>query len=227
MRQECERERKHERYSQRSARGDKIEAVRLSRSIALLLVFGSHLGLQCSLAGAAGRADYGSDITGRPISTLAPPGVQTIVLFFIASDCPVSNRYFPEMERLRHQFSARGVKFYYVYPNVTETPASIRAHEQAYAPGQADLPTLTDPRGELARLTGAHTTPEASVLLQESGHPRAVYVGRIDNRYLSLGQERPAATEHDLAQAISAALDHRPVPAPGGPAVGCSIVQTR
>src|ERR1035438_1564352 len=46
----------------------------------------------------------------------------------------------------------------------------------------------------------------------------------IDDRYFSIGQERPQPQQHDLEAAISAALADKPVPQSGGPPVGCSIV---
>jgi hypothetical protein len=185
------------------------------------------LALSSAWSGAAPASAYGNDLAGHPVASLGPPGARALVLFFIASDCPVSNRYFPEMERLRHAFTSQGVAFYYVYPNLTETAGSIHAHQAAFAAGAASLPTLTDPRQELARLTGARTTPEAAILVPAPSGLHTVYAGRIDNRYLSIGQERPSATRHDLEEAITAVLAHRPVPAPGGPPVGCAIVNTR
>jgi hypothetical protein len=53
---------------------------------------------------------------------------------------------------------------------------------------------------------------------------REVYRGRIDDRYLSIGQERPQPQQHDLEAAISATLADKPVPQSGGPPIGCSIV---
>ncbi len=182
------------------------------------------LALTGARSGAAPAAAYGSDLSGHPVAQLAPSGSRAVVLFFIASDCPVSNRYLPEMERLRRLFASHGVAFYYVYPNLSETQGSIRAHQAAFAGGRSALPSLTDPRQELAHLTGARTTPEAAILLPSPAGWHTVYAGRIDNRYLALGQERPAATRHDLEEAITAALAHRNVPAPGGPTVGCAIV---
>jgi hypothetical protein len=70
----------------------------------------------------------------------------------------------------------------------------------------------------------ATITPEAAVFLPAGANLREVYRGRIDDRYLELGRERPAATRHDLEQAILAVLANHPVPPPGGPTVGCSIV---
>jgi hypothetical protein len=46
----------------------------------------------------------------------------------------------------------------------------------------------------------------------------------VDDRYFSLGRERPQAGRHDLEAAIRAAVAGKPVPQPGGPPVGCSVV---
>lgn len=148
---------------------------------------------------------------------------RAVVFYFIASDCPVSNRLLPEMLRIEHEFAARGVRFLFIYPNSNETPATIRAHRAAFGLGPLDR-TLTDPHETLARLTGANVTPEAAVLIVEGKTLKPVYTGRIDDRYLSLGTERPAATRHDLEDALAAILANRPVPAPGGPPVGCAFM---
>ena len=146
---------------------------------------------------------------------------RAIVLFFVASDCPVSNRQLPEMLRIEREFVGHRVRFYFVYPNTTETAATIRAHRTAYAIHQN---TLADPRGIYARLSGANVTPEAAVLIPAGPALKTVYAGRIDDRYLSLGSERPVATRHDLEAAITAALANHPVPPPGGPPVGCAFM---
>jgi hypothetical protein len=56
------------------------------------------------------------------------------------------------------------------------------------------------------------TTPEAAVFRSNGDVLREVYRGRIDDRYLSIGQERPQPQQHDLEAAISAALAGKPVP---------------
>ncbi len=84
--------------------------------------------------------------------------------------------------------------------------------------------TVLDPTQSLTHLAHARLTPEAAILIFASGQWHEVYLGRIDDRYLSLGTERPGATRHDLEEAIRAVLEHRPVPPPGGPAVGCAIM---
>jgi hypothetical protein len=56
------------------------------------------------------------DLDGRPV-TLADPGSRAVVLFFAASDCPISNRYVPEMQRLARQVEPLGVRVWFVYSN--------------------------------------------------------------------------------------------------------------
>jgi thiol-disulfide isomerase/thioredoxin len=152
---------------------------------------------------------------------------RAIVLYFIASDCPISNRLLPEMLRIEQTFAAQRVRFFFVYPNSTETRATIAAHRAAYGIGRKigrKDTVLTDPGETLARLAGANTTPEAAILIPEGKTLKAVYSGRIDDRSISLGTERPAATRHDLADALAAVLAGRPVPPPGGPPVGCAFM---
>lgn len=146
---------------------------------------------------------------------------RAIVLYFIASDCPISNRTLPEMIRIEREFSSRRVRFYFVYPNTTETPATIRAHRSDY--GIPESAILADSHQSLAKLASANTTPEAAILIADHQSLNPIYTGRIDDRYISLGTERPAATHHDLETAITAVLANHPVPPPGGPPVGCAF----
>jgi hypothetical protein len=170
------------------------------------------------LSSAAPQSSAPRRQTGLPF---AAGDARAVVLYFIASDCPVSNRLLPEMLRIEREFAARRVRFFFVYPNSTETEATIRAHRIAFG---IEHNTLTDPLETLAKLTAANVTPEAAVLVPNGSALRPVYTGRIDNRYLSLGTERPAATRHDLEDALAAVLAGRPVPQPGGPPVGCAFM---
>jgi AhpC/TSA family len=134
------------------------------------------------------------------------------VFIFVRADCPISNRYAPEIQRLYREFSPRGVAFSIVYP----APGEARHHAKEYGlPGSIVL----DPEHKLAKKADIHTTPEAAVFVED----RLVYHGRIDDRYLSLSKARANATTHDLEAAVAAALDGKPVPQASGPAVGCAI----
>ncbi len=66
-------------------------------------------------------------------------------------------------------------------------------------------------------------TPEVA-LFDAAG--RLAYLGRIDDRYVDFGVDRPAPATHDLAEALDAVLAGRPVAVPRTHAVGCAIVRT-
>ena len=163
----------------------------------------------------------GTDLSGHPVEQLAPAGTKAVVLFFAASDCPISNRYIPEIERLAREFAPQGVAFWWVYPNPTDTAEVVRQHQQQFNfHGQIVL----DSDQRITQMAHATMTPEVALFVPASPQLREVYLGRVDDRYIALGQERPAATKHDLEDAVHAVLAHQPVLKPGGPAVGCAIV---
>lgn len=166
------------------------------------------------------------DLSGEPIIDLAGSGIRVVVLIFASSDCPISNRYVPEVARLSKEFAGSDAshpeaRIWWVFPNPGDTAAVVLRHKSEFDIGEN---VLLDPRQTLVQRAHVAITPEAAVFLVHGGDLDEVYRGRIDDRYLSLGQERPQASRHDLEDAIRAALAGRPVPQPGGPAVGCSIV---
>lgn len=140
------------------------------------------------------------------------------VLIFVSTDCPVSNRYAPEIQRLYKEFGPRGVRFQLVYPNPADDQPAVRKHLLDY--GYPPAIGVLDPTHALVKSAEATVTPEAAVF---DGQARLVYRGRIDDRFVELLRERPAATTHDLRDALRAMLSGRPVTAARTQAVGCFI----
>ena len=149
------------------------------------------------------------------------PGTTATVFLFTSSDCPVSNRYAPEFRRLYEAFGPRGVRFWLVYPNPADSPATVRQHlgDFAYPMG-----ALRDSEHLLVKRMKATVTPEAAVF---DTRGRLTYRGRIDDRYARLGLVRPAPTRHDLEDALTSTLAGRPVAQPVTQAVGCFIADLR
>ena len=173
----------------------------------------------CAPATAAAQAGV-FDLAGQPAQPLvAPVGTAATVLVFTAVDCPISGRYAPELQRLRGAYAGGGVRFWLVYPNAGEDPAAARTHADAFS---FALPVVLDPRGTLVDVAKVSVTPEVAVF---DAAGRLVYHGRIDDRYLDFGIDRPVATRHDLAEALSAVTAGRPVAVPATRAVGCTIVR--
>lgn len=176
-----------------------------------------------SLASLA-RADSGAlsrvtDLDGRRVAAL-PMGRGPAVLVFTRTDCPISNRYAPELRRLRERFAPRGVAFRLVYPDAAESAEAIREHLRAFGYG-ADA--VRDPGHELVRLTGATVTPEAAVFVADPAGPRMVYRGRIDDRAVDFGRTRPLPRTRDLERVLEALTSGRTVAPRTTPAIGCFI----
>jgi hypothetical protein len=162
-----------------------------------------------------------SGLDGRPMEPLRGEGAKALVFVFVRTDCPVSNRYVPELRRLQEAFAPRGVVFRLVYTDPGTSPDAIRSHLAEYGLGMG---ALRDPGHALVAAAGAKVTPEAAVFVPAPpGDARLVYHGRIDDRYAELGKMRPAPTSHELRDALAAVLSGRPVPRATAPAVGCFI----
>jgi len=142
---------------------------------------------------------------------------RAVVIFFVTTDCPLSNGYAPEMNRIEQAYAPRGVRVYAVQGDTTIADDEVRrhAHEFAYR-----FPVLLDPQQILSRYTGATITPEVAVL---SADGKVAYLGRIDNRVEDFGKTRLQATEFDLRDALEAVLAGRPVAHPRSHAIGCAI----
>jgi hypothetical protein len=158
-------------------------------------------------------------LSGAPVDALqAPAGTKAIVFLFTSTDCPISNRYAPEVQRVVAEFAEKGVVFRLIYPNPADESAAIHEHMTAFSYAGA-MEALRDPAHALVKFTKATVTPETAVV----AGGRVVYRGRIDDRYVDLGVERPAPTQHDLADALAAVLAGKPVPHATTQAVGCFI----
>ena len=156
-------------------------------------------------------------LDGSYVDPTSDAHARATVTLFVDSDCPVSNRYAPEMQRLYRRYAPRGVKFWLVYPDPGISVQTIREHMGAYA---YEIPALRDPEHALVRRAKALVTPEAGIFLADG---TLVYHGRIDNRYVDLTRRRPEATEHDVAAVLDAVLAGQPVDAPWNPAPGRSL----
>lgn len=144
-------------------------------------------------------------------------GHKAIVLFFVMTDCPIANSYVPEMNRIREAYAPRGVLMYAVQAEPRTPGAEVARYAQEY---RYSFPLLLDPRQVLVKLTGATITPQVAVVSPEE---KLLYLGRIDNRAVDFGVQRPRATESELREALDATLAGKPVPHPFTKSIGCAI----
>jgi AhpC/TSA family len=181
-------------------------------SAARLIVIG------CLLAGAFhGTSRQIRDLDGQSMS-LFTAAKNAAVLFFVTSDCPISNGYAPAIQQICRDRRARGVDCALVYEDAEIAPAGVRRHLEEF--GYRGIPATIDRDRTIADRVRATVTPQA-VVVDATGELR--YRGRIDNRYADLGMPRRVVTIHDLQNALDAVIDGRPVEHPETPALGCFI----
>lgn len=146
-----------------------------------------------------------------------PDEAVAVVLLFLGHECPISNGYTPELARIVKAYASKKVAFVAVYADSDVTPDEAAKHAKVFV---LPCPSVLDPKLTLATRTGATVKPEAVVL---SPKGEVVYRGRIDDRYIALGEKRAEPTVHDLRNAIDAVLAGKPVPTPRTQAIGCDI----
>jgi hypothetical protein len=182
------------------------------------LAVGLSVLLSASARGASNDQIRLLDLKDRAVDPFqAPAATKVMVFVFTSTDCPISNRYAPEVRRLSEEFAPRGVVFRLVYPNPADAADAIRHHLSQFG---YRMDALRDPHQDLVRIAHATVTPEAAVFTPDR---RLVYRGRIDDRVPALGVERPAPTRHDLEDALTATLAGKAASQPITQAFGCFI----
>jgi hypothetical protein len=161
-----------------------------------------------------------TDLSGNPADPLSDQG-KVRVLLFVRTDCPITNRYAPELRRIADHFAQSPVAFFLVYSGRAESGPVVEKHIREYRfPGTVIL----DPGHDLARRAHATVAPEAAIF-DHAG--RLVYHGRIDDRWISFGTSRPQPTVHDLESAVTAALAGKPPREQTTQAIGCALEDVR
>lgn len=139
------------------------------------------------------------------------------VHFFVTPDCPVANRYAPEINRLFEAYSARGVAFRLVYAEPSLSDEAVARHVEEYG---LEPEFVVDRGHVLVERAGATVTPEAAVYDRDA---KLIYRGRIDNLYADFGARRQRATEHNVRDVLDSLLRGEDVAFTETEAVGCLI----
>jgi hypothetical protein len=158
------------------------------------------------------------DLDGKAVDPFqSATNSKAIVFVFMGVDCPIANRYAPELRRLHEKFAQRKVDWWLVYPGTDPSAETIRKRISEFNhPGKV----IRDPKLALVKKAQVKVTPEAAVFLADG---RLVYHGRIDDRHPALGVTRPSPTRRDLELALEEILANKRVSRSSTKAVGCLI----
>jgi peroxiredoxin/mono/diheme cytochrome c family protein len=154
---------------------------------------------------------------GKKVS-LADLKQKLVVVVFVGTECPINNSYMPRLVELHKEFADKGVAFLAVNANSPDTPERVARHARQH---ELPFPVLKDAGNVVADQFGAKRTPEAFVL---DADRRVRYRGRIDDQY-GVGINRPRPTRRDLAEALGALLDGKPVTTPVTEPAGCPVAR--
>ena len=155
-------------------------------------------------------------LNGHPIDPFQVAKGKIVVLIFVRTDCPISNRYAPTIQELSARYKTRAIVFL-VYPVKSETQEQIQNHLNEFG---YHLRAIRDPESVLVRESKVTVTPESAVFTQDR---RLIYHGRIDDWYQDFGKARQAPTTHELSDAIGAAIAGKTPAQANMPAVGCYL----
>ena len=156
------------------------------------------------------------DIEGKKQAHTSP-STKAVVWIFILEDCPISNAYSPEINRLVAAYQPKGVSFVLIHSNPNIVSDEAKKHRDDY---MLKPPIVLDRVHKWVKYAGAHVTPEA-VLFDPDG--KRLYRGRIDDRFPAFGKRRSQPTQTDLRNALDFYLNNKPIVTPQTKAIGCYI----
>jgi peroxiredoxin len=143
------------------------------------------------------------------------------VFIFFSVDCPICNKYVPELDRLIEKFKQEQIRFCIVYPDDTTSTEQIKKHALEY---RLAGEKVSDPEHLLVAQSGATTTPEA-VVYAEGG--KMIYRGRIDDRFPTLAAQKPVPTQKDLESTLQKVVEGKRLTLLETRTVGCRITSLR
>ena len=157
------------------------------------------------------------DARGNPHSKAEWKNKQAIVMLFVSTECPISNRYAPTINRMAQEYSRKNVAFFLVQSDPGLSPQAAEQHAKEFA---LTIPVLMDPEQILASELETLVTPTA-IVLNNAGE--VLYRGRVDDRNIDLGKYRDAPKREDLKIALDEVLAGKKVSEPVTKVIGCFL----
>ena len=187
-------------------------------SIRRLSIIAAVAVLAATLAFSAARAQTVADFTlktaaNADVALRSYSGKKAVVVVFLNPACAFSRLYQDRLSALNGRYGGQGVQFLFI-----NVPINLDAAGAA-APGDIELPTLTDPGSLASAVLGVSKTAEAVVLQAEGSGFAVRYRGAIDDN----PQVASNVQQKYLQQVLDNLLGGRPAGVEGKRAAGCLI----
>ncbi len=140
---------------------------------------------------------------------------EAVALFFLGTDCPVSNRYIPLVKEWNASLRDRGALVVGVYSEKGITAQATTEHTKEY---EVDFPTVRDAEGSFADAMGVSRLATV-IILDDKGVLR--YRGRFDNVFSKEGTAPTRIPE--AGNAMDSILKGEPVTVPETEVSACTL----
>lgn len=140
------------------------------------------------------------------------------VYVFLSEECVISQSYALELRQLHEDFAGEDFAFYGVFSNPASNLDKMAAFKEKY---QFPFAFQHDRQQQLMDKFGVEYTPE--VIIFDPKTEQVLYQGRIDNTFYRVGRRRRVTTTSELADALTALKENRPIVVSSTPTVGCII----
>ena len=165
-----------------------------------------------------GRVLKGIDLKGQLHALGEDTGCQGVVVVFLSTECPISNRCLPQLNEIAGKERIKPpIRVYGVISSPYVTREDAVAHSHKFNP---QFPILFDASGELREQLAPTHTPHAFLL---SPRGETLYDGAINDRFAAIDKAKMSVTRHYLKDAIQLLLRHEKIGLTRTTPVGCPL----
>jgi len=140
------------------------------------------------------------------------------VYIFLLDECKICREYAPELNNIYESYKTADIEFVGVFPNFSSKRENI---EKFRAEFDIEFELKTDYFKKLSKKFDAKILPE--VFVYDNEKAKILYSGRIDDRYVSIGQRRRVIKTYDLKRTLDNIISQNDILITRTAPIGCFI----
>lgn len=140
------------------------------------------------------------------------------VYLFLLDECKICREYAPEINELYDKYGSEEIEFIGVFPNFSSKKENIEKFKEEF---DIQFELKTDYFKKLSTRFKAKILPE--VFVYDHERKEVIYSGRIDDRYVSIGQRRQVIKTFDLRTTLDNIISQKDIVITRTQPIGCFI----